>query len=167
MSIQPAEKDVPVAVKNGASPIQAFQNEVNKLFGDFFGETLPHWWRASETCMPFGVCPATDIVETDKDFKVTAELPGLDAKDIAVTVSDGYVTIRGEKKEESGEEKNGYFRQERSYGEFQRIVALPPHLANMEKAEANMSKGLLTVTVPKKASTQSTATRKLEVRQAA
>lgn len=161
-----SEKNVPVSVNKGPNPIQAFQEEVNKLFQNFFGETLPHWWRASETYMPFGVCPATDVAETDKNIRITAELPGLDAKDVKVTVSEGYVTIQGKKEEESKEEGKGYFRQERSYGEFQRVVALPPNIANAEKAEASMNKGVLTVTVPKKAGIQPQA-RQLEVRQAA
>ena len=160
------ERNVPVSVKKGQSPIQAFQDEMNDLFRSFFGETLPHWWRASETYMPFGVCPATDVVETEKDFKITAELPGMDVKDISVTLRDGYVTIKGEKEEESKEEKAGYFRQERSFGEFQRIIALPLNMADEEKAEAHMGKGILTITVPKKAEAQSTA-RKLDIKNAA
>jgi HSP20 family protein len=167
MTTQPsAEKNVPVSVKKGPSQIQAFQNEVNKLFQNFFGETLPHWWRASESYMPFGVSPATDVVENDKDIKITAELPGLDAKDITVTVNDSYVTIKGKKEEETREEKKGYFRQERSYGEFQRVVALPPDISNTEKAEAVMNKGILTITVPKKAGAQPKS-RQLEIKQAA
>jgi HSP20 family protein len=161
-----SERNVPVSVKKGASPIQAFQGEINKLFQNFFGETLPHWWRASETWMPFGVTPATDVVENDKDIRITAELPGLDAKDITVSVNDNYVTIKGKKEEETKEEKKGYFRQERSYGEFQRVVALPPEIANTDKAEATMSKGILTITVPKKAGAQPKI-RQIEVKQAA
>lgn len=160
------EKNVPIAVRSGASPIQEFQNEMNNLFQNFFGETLPHLWRTSETYMPFGVCPATDVAETDKEFKVTAELPGMEAKDIAVTLSEGYVTIKGKKEEEEEEERNGYFRQERSFGEFQRVIALPQNIANMEKAEANVSKGVLTVRIPKKAEAQF-KTRKLDIKQAA
>ncbi|MGB9151665.1 MAG: Hsp20/alpha crystallin family protein [Alphaproteobacteria bacterium] len=166
MTSQASEKNIPVSVKQGASPIQAFQKEVNNLFRDFFGETLPHLWRSSEACMPFGACPATDVVETDKAFKIMAELPGMEAKDITVTISDNYVTIKGEKREETKEEKNGYFRQERSYGEFQRVIALPPDFVNIEKAEAQVSKGILTISLPKKAGAQST-TRKLDVKQAA
>lgn len=168
MSSQPErqERSAPVSVKKGPSPIEAFQEEVNSLFRNFFGETLPHWYRASETFMPFGVCPATDIAETDKDIRITAEIPGLEAKDISVTVSDGYVTIKGEKKEERKEERNGFFRQERSYGEFQRVLPLPHELANTDKAEASVTKGVLTITVPKKAGAQSKS-RKLEIKQAA
>jgi len=166
MTNPPSEKNVSVPVKIGANPVQAFQSEMNKLFQSFFGETLPHWWHTSENWMPFGMSPATDVVENDKDFRITAELPGLEAKDISVAISDGYVTIKGKKEEESKEEKKGYFRQERSYGEFQRVIALPQDIANTEKAEATMSKGILTVTVPKKAGVQPKS-RLIEVKQAA
>jgi len=160
------EKNTPVTVRKGQSPIQVFQNEMNDLFRSFFGETLPHFWRASETYMPFGVCPAMDVAETDKDFKITAELPGMDVKDISVTIRDGYVTIKGEKEDAFKEEKNGYFRQERNFGEFQRVIALPVNAVDEEKAEASMGRGVLTISIPKKAEAQS-APRKLDVKSAA
>lgn len=166
MPNQSSEKSTSIAVRKGPSPIQAFQEEVNKLFQNFFGETLPHWWRASETYMPFGVSPAMDVIETEKEIKITAELPGLEAADITVSINDSYITIKGKKEEEKKEEKKGYFRQERSYGEFQRVIALPPDIANTEKAEAVMSKGLLVITMPKKAGAQH-KTRQIDVKQAA
>jgi len=161
-------KSTPVPVAKGAAqkeahPILALQHEMNRLFSDFFGATLPSLWRSSERM--FNLNPAADVVETDKDIKITAEVPGLDAKDISVTIDGQYVTIKGEKKEEKKEEKNGYFRQERSYGEFQRVIALP-EIANADKAEASISKGVLTVSVPKKAGSQSKE-RKIEIKQAA
>ncbi len=161
-----SERVAPVAVRKGRSPIRALQDEVNSLFHDFFGETLPHWWQTSEHALSFGVSPATDVAETDKEFNVTLELPGIDAKDVVVSISDGYVTVKGEKKEETKEEKNGYFRQERSYGEFQRIIAFPPNLADVEKAEAAMEYGVLTITVPKKADAEAKI-RKLDIKNAA
>lgn len=154
-----------VPVTRGSNPIVAFQDEVNKLFGDFFGElSLPNWARASSGSA-FAISPATDVSENDKEFKVTAELPGMDAKDVQITAADGYLTIKGEKKEEKKEEREGYFRQERSYGSFQRVIALPD-IANFDKAEANFKNGVLTLAVPKKAGAQSKE-RKIEVKQAA
>jgi HSP20 family protein len=154
-----------VPVTRGTNPIVSFQDEVNKLFGDFFGElSLPSWARLpSEPA--FSIIPATDVSENDKEFKITAELPGMEPKDVQVTAADGYVTIRGEKKEEKKEEREGYFRQERSYGSFQRVVALPD-TANFDKAEANFKNGVLTLAVPKKAGAQSKE-RKIEIKQAA
>lgn len=159
-------KNVPVS--RGSNPIVAFQDEMNKLFSDFFGDiSLPSWFRGREAAGEsiWAVSPAMDVVENDKEFKVTAELPGMDAKDVQINASEGYVTINGEKKQESKEEREGYFRRERSYGSFQRVVALPD-TANLDKAEANFKNGVLTLSVPKKAGAQSKG-RKIEVKQAA
>lgn len=154
-----------VPVTRGSNPIVTFQDEVNRLFSDFFGElSLPSWGRPA-TDRALTVSPAMDITENDKEFKISAELPGMEAKDVQVTAAEGYLTIRGEKKAEKKEEKEGYFRQERSYGSFQRIVALP-ETANFDKAEANFKNGVLTLSIPKKAGAQSKE-RKIEIRQAA
>jgi HSP20 family protein len=154
----------PVPVTRGASPIAALQDEMNSLFSNFFGDvSLPVWLRNRESA--FAVSPAMDVSENDKEYKLTAELPGIDAKDVSVSVADGYITLRGEKKEEKKEEREGYSRQERSYGSFQRVVPLPEN-ANFDKAEASFKNGVLTLCVPKKAGAQSKE-RKLEIKQAA
>lgn len=153
-----------VPVRRGANPIATFQDEVNQLFSDFFGEAhLPAWMHRSQPAFTFN--PAMDVTENDKQFKITCELPGLDARDVQINASEGYITIRGEKKEEKKEEREGYFRQERSYGSFQRVLPLPD-IANLDKAEASFKNGVLTLTIPKKAGTQSKE-RKIEIRQAA
>lgn len=162
--IIPSGKSNQVPVKRDSSPLLSLQNEMNRLFRDFFGETWPHWSHAME--VPYSANPAMDVAETDKEFKISLEVPGMDAKDFTITLNDQYVTIKGEKKEEKKEEREGYFRQERSYGEFQRVIAIPSNIMNAEKAEANVSKGVLTITVPKKADAQS-KTRQIEVKQAA
>lgn len=156
-------KNVPVG--RGSNPIVAFQDEMNKLFSDFFGDvSLPSWFRPSREAA-FAVSPAMDVTENDKEFKITAELAGLEAKDVQISTAEGYVTIKGEKKQESKEEREGYFRQERSYGSFQRVVALPD-TANLDKAEASFKNGVLTLSIPKKAGAQSKE-RKIEIKQAA
>lgn len=155
-------KSVPVT--RGGHPITAFQDEMNKLFSDFFGEvSLPNWMRSGESA--FTLSPAIDVTENDKQFTITAELPGTDAKDVHISAAEGYVTIKGEKKEEKKEEKEGYFRQERAYGSFQRVMALPD-TANLDKAEANFKNGVLTLSIPKKAGAQCKE-RKIEIKQAA
>jgi HSP20 family protein len=92
---------------------------------------LPAWFRDREAAV--AINPAMDVVENEKEFKITAELPGMDAKDMQIYAAESYVTIKGEKKQESKEERKGYFRQERSYGSFQRVVAMPD-TANLVKA---------------------------------
>lgn len=155
----------PLNVQRGGNPIVTFQDEVNKLFSDFFGESSLPAWRNLAEHQSTALSPAVDISETDKEYKITAELPGLDVKDVQITAAEGYVTIRGEKKEETREEKEGYFRRERSYGSFQRVIALPD-MANMDKAEAKMDKGVLVVSIAKKAAANPKE-RKIEVKQAA
>ncbi len=153
-----------VPVERGGNPIVTFQDEVNKLFNDFFGEvSVPSWRLAVQENA--ALSPAVDLSETEKEYRITAELPGLDVKDVRITAADGYVTIRGEKKAEQKEEKEGYFRRERSYGAFQRVVSLPD-TANLEKAEAKMEKGVLTLSIPKKAGAQQKE-RLIEIKQAA
>jgi HSP20 family protein len=160
----PFGKNVPVT--RGSNPIVAFQDEVNKLFNDFFGEmSFPSWGHLSTTESSFAINPAVDVSETDKEFKVSAELPGIDVKDVQIQAAEGYVTIKGEKKAERKEEREGYFRQERSYGSFQRVIALPD-TANLDKAEANFKHGILTLSIPKKAGVQSKE-RKIEIKSAA
>jgi HSP20 family protein len=95
-----------------------------------------------------GFFPSVNVVEGEKDIKVTVELPGMDEKDVDVTLSEGVVTIKGEKKEEHEDKGEGYHRIERSYGSFERSIPLPAEVED-EKAEAEFARGVLTVTVPK------------------
>ncbi len=113
--------------------------------------------------------PAVDVVESDKSFTVKAELAGIDPKDVDVEVTDGFLTIRGqrsEEKEEKKEEKDySYLRQEISEGYFQRTLALPD-TADCDNAEASFKNGILTVAVPKKPEAIQKP-RKLEIKKAA
>lgn len=162
--VLPIRRSTDSLVKRGTDQLLALQEEVNRIFNDYVGDvSLPAWWHNVRSTLE--VSPAVDVTENDKDFRISAEIPGMKAKDVEVSVSDGYITLKGEKKQETKEEKEGYFRQERSYGAFERRIALP-ETANLDKAEANASNGLLTITVPKKAGAQSKG-RKLEVKQAA
>jgi HSP20 family protein len=139
----PARNTVPVV--RGAHPIRTFQDEVNALFDDFFSDlTLPAVARAGQ------VRTAVDLAETDKAFVVTAEVPGIEAKDLSLSAAEGYLTLKGERKQESREDKGGYFRQERSFGSFQRVIGLPAN-ADLDAAKAEMKNGILTIEVPKKA----------------
>jgi len=92
--------------------------------------------------------PAVDLYETDDSLIVKAELPGLDKKDIKLTLSDGLLTIAGEKKQEKETKKKNYRRLESSYGAFQRVIELPvPVQAN--KVKADYKRGVLEITLPK------------------
>jgi len=126
-------------------PFFALQREMNQVFDGFFRgvDRLPF---GSES--PFGgFSPSIDVQEGEKEVRVKAELPGMDEKDVDVTLSEGSLTIQGEKKEEREDKRKGYWQREAAYGSFQRVIPLPEEL-DREKAEARFKNGVLTVTLP-------------------
>jgi HSP20 family protein len=121
------------------------QEEMSNLFDSFLGAS-PLTPATRESAAPFS--PRVDVVETGKDIRVTAELPGMSQDDISVELNDGGLSISGEKKEEHEDKKEGYYSMERSYGRFSRFVPLPSEI-EPDKVKADYKKGILTVTVPK------------------
>jgi HSP20 family protein len=97
--------------------------------------------------------PAVDVKEEDTRFIITADIPGVDPKDIEVTAENNMLTIKGERKTESEEEKEGYKRIERSRGTFYRRFSLPD-TADVDKIRADSKNGVLQLTIPKRASKQ-------------
>ena len=112
---------------------------------------------------PIGWMPPTDIMESDKELTLTAELPGLELKDIDISVDEGVLTLRGEKVEEKSEteEEKKYHLFERTYGLFQRSFTLP-RTVDPTKISAEFVKGVLTVHMPKTAEAKAKG-RKIEV----
>jgi HSP20 family protein len=139
----------------GSNPFFALQQEIDRLFEGFT--------RGFAGFPSRDVMPSMDLSETDKEIEITAELPGLEEKDIQLNVADNVLTIRGEKKNEREETKKEYHLVERSYGSFTRTVQLPDGV-NPDSIKAVMSKGVLKVTVPKPAPAQ---TKKIDVKTAA
>jgi len=136
-------------------PLALLQRDINHLFDDFwrrFG--APDFGAASEA--------KSDIVETGDAVEFSIELPGMDEKDIELTVSDNALTIRGEKKLERQEEKKGYYLSERSYGLIHRSLPLPPGV-DTAKAEARFKNGVLTVRLPLSPEAKTKA-KKLEIK---
>jgi HSP20 family protein len=135
------------------------RQEMDRLFDQFsrgFPFT-PSWRRSLELPQPwrfetaFGMAaPAVDVIDKGKTLELTAELPGLDAAGVEVTVSGGVLTIKGEKREEREEKEKNYYLSERRYGSFQRSFQLPEGI-DQEKIEATFEKGVLTASVPKSA----------------
>ncbi len=125
-------------------PMASLQREMNRLFEDFFGRDL-----LAEPFRGMGEWrPAVDVSETDDAVVVKADLPGLDSKDVEVSLTGDLLTIKGEKKEEKTEKGKGYYREERSHGAFARSLRLPAAVVG-EKVEASFKNGVLTVNLPK------------------
>jgi HSP20 family protein len=92
--------------------------------------------------------PSLDVSETKSDLVVKAELPGMEAKDIEISLNEGLLTIKGEKKQEREEKEEGYHLIERSYGTFTRSIRLPKDVQS-DKIKASFKNGVLKVILPK------------------
>jgi HSP20 family protein len=150
-------------------PFETLRQEVDRLFDDFgqgfwrhpfrsFGEFEPGWMRKIVEA------PAVDVSESDSAYEIAAELPGMDEKNIEVSVADGGLTIKGEKKEQKEEKKKDYYVSERRYGSFERSFALPDGV-DADKIAAMFKNGVLKVTLPKTAEAQKPA-KKIDVKAA-
>lgn len=129
------------------TPIDAFQREMNRLFDDFFkGFGLKSAGEEMENLGAF--VPRIDMAEDEDAFRVTAELPGMDEKDIDINLTRDALTIKGEKREEKEEKGKGNYYMERSYGSFTRMLPVPGEI-DPDKVEASFKKGVLNITLPK------------------
>ena len=120
-----------------------FRDEMDRLFDDFIDrfparrETGEQMWN-----------PDVDIRETDNEVVVKAEIPGMEQKDINISIKDSVLTLKGEKKQEKEEKEANYHRVERTYGSFTRMFTLPTTVV-ADKATAKYNKGVLSITLPK------------------
>jgi len=151
-------------------PFESFRREVDRLFDDFsggmgrspFGRSFfdIEPFRRAETV--FGSVPAVDITQSDKGYEITAELPGMEDKDIEVKLANGVLTIRGQKQDEKEEKNKDYYLRERSFGSFERSFQVPENI-DTDKISAGFKKGVLTIMLPKSAEAQR-AEKKIEVK---
>src|SRR5271165_1556864 len=112
----------------------SFRNEMDRLF-DSFLSGVPALSGFRQGFPAQGLTPTIDVKETDSDVVVKADLPGIDEKDINLTIHDGVLSLRGERKSERTDERENYQLMERSYGSFQRSIRLPESV-DEEKVEA-------------------------------
>ena len=143
-SLVPFGRDRGLA-RRETDPFTAMQREIDRLFEEFARDAYdwPNYPRGELT-------PRTDVVETDKVIEITAELPGLEEKDVEVNFADGVLTISGEKKAEKEEKDKSYRLFERSYGSVTRSLELPDGV-DADAITGSISNGVLKVTVPKAA----------------
>ena len=138
-------------------PFYSLQSQMNSLFDDFFSglDVAPRGLAAGG----FGAfIPSVDVKESDKDFTIRAELPGVEEKDVEVTVTNDAVTIKGEKKEEKEDKRENYYYMERSYGSFNRVIPLAVE-TDANKAQASFKNGVLNITIPKSISAKAKGTK--------
>jgi HSP20 family protein len=124
--------------------MEALHRHIDKLFESTWPEPslLSDAWSNRE------LAPRADVAEDESGFHVSIELPGMDEKDVAVSVTNRTLTIRGEKKEEKEKKEKEVYRRERAYGSFRRVMELPDDV-DADKIDASFKKGVLTVNLPK------------------
>jgi len=137
-----------------SNDVWGLQSDINRLFDAFMSP-----FDGTET--RHALTPKLDIAELKDKFEIKAELPGMDEKDINLSLNDGVLTISGEKKAETEQKDKGYYLKECSYGTFSRSVRLPDNIAE-DKIEANFKKGVLFIDMPKK-EPQAPKARKIEI----
>lgn len=132
----------------GRNPLWELHREMDRLFDlAFQGTGFPRMGLPAN--MPDIWKPSIDIKEGKKAYDISVEIPGVDEKDVTLSIADGALTISGEKKQEREDKDGNYYSVERSYGSFKRVLALPAD-AKEDDIEANFKNGVLTVTVPRK-----------------
>jgi HSP20 family protein len=137
-----ADRSRPAVPASSEHPMFTFHREMNRLFDDIFrGFDVPSLWGAR------GTWPQIEVEESDAEYRVSAELPGLEEKDVEVLVQDGVLILRGEKRAESEDRSRAF--SERVYGRFERRVALDG--IDEDRIQAKFRNGILTVTAPKSA----------------
>lgn len=127
--------------------MRRLQHEMDKVFQSFY-QTPKKLIGAGKGKELAKREPASDIIETDKEVTAKIELPGIEKKDVELNVTENSIEVKAEKKQETKEEKKGFYRQERSYSQFYRILSLPAEV-DPKKAKAKMQNGLLEVIMPK------------------
>ena len=125
----------------------------DRMFGDW---NAPSLWSEDEV-----VVPAFDVSETEKEYVISGEIPGIEPKDLEVTLTDGILTVKGEKKQESEEKEENYHRVERHYGSFQRSFRLPENIKR-DDLDASYKDGILKLTLPK---SEQSEVKKIEVKE--
>lgn len=156
-------KSLPVArsVAPGfeGSPLVQLQREIDRLFDEVFRDVSFSSRGPGRSLAPSAwLKPTMDIAANDKEYTVTVELPGVEENDVQVELEGDTLKIRGEKKQEKEETKKDFYRVERAYGSFQRVLSLPED-ADQANIGAKFNKGVLTVSIPRKASARTEAKR--------
>ena len=134
-------------------PMLQVHREIDRLFDNFFRD-FP--LSSIDSLRPFGgigesglLRPKADLSATDKEYRLTVEITGVSEKDVSLAISGNSLTIRGEKKQEKEEKEKDFYRIERSYGSFQRVLSLPEDV-DQDGISAGFKDGVLTVTMPRK-----------------
>ncbi|WP_423605406.1 Hsp20/alpha crystallin family protein [Sphingomonas sp. MS122] len=139
--ISPVNGNRPVASE---TPFGWLRHEIDRLFDDIGRPAR----ESVRSFAGFGPRPAVELIERDKDYRLTVELPGVKEDDVEVSLADGILTLKGDKREHEERKEGGFMLSERRYGAFERQIRLPAD-ADPDEIEAKFKKGVLTLTIAK------------------
>ncbi len=142
------EKKTAPAMERWA-PFESLRSEIDRVFNDFTPGFFDRTFARFPNAFTRGV-PAADFIESDKTYELTVELPGIDAKELDLTLANGILTVKGEKHERKEEKEKEYYLSERRYGSFQRSLQLPNGV-DADSINASFENGVLKVVLPKTA----------------
>lgn len=149
------KETTPSPARRIMSPFDDFDNLFTNLRNSDWMHPF-HWPSAAQSHIPMfaeGKLPKVDIIDSDNDLLIRAELPGVDKKDLDISMTDNSVTLKASTSYEDKEEKADYFRSEIAHGEYSRTIGLPADV-NIDKAKSSFKNGVLELTVPKVARSQ-------------
>ena len=122
----------------------SFRHQMNHLFNDVFRPVV----RGDEGLSMWNQYPTVDIYDSDENIVITAELPGIEKKDIVIDVKDGVLTLKGERSSDNEIKEEKYYCRERTFGKFERVFRLPSDV-DPEKISADYKDGILKIGIPK------------------
>lgn len=137
-----------VSQETGEHPIESFHREINKVFDNFFNDFSFPSLRNTEELWSNSFSPKVNVSESDNEIKVEAELPGLEEKDIDVTLNNNSLVIKGERKSQKEDKKENYHVVESSYGSFCRTIPIPDGV-DTDKIDAVFKNGVMKINIPK------------------
>lgn len=149
------------------SPLAELHREIDRLLGSVFRDVAPAaGQRPAERASEVLLKPSVDIAASDEDYTITVEAPGVAEDDIRLELLGDTLTIRGEKRAASETQERDFYRVERAYGAFQRVLSLPQD-ADHDSIDARFDNGVLTITLKRKAVSEPQHHRVIDVRRAA
>lgn len=164
-SLPVKRQDQPVPAQH-SHPLSQLHGEIDRLFEEAFrGFGIPSLWGGRmfpALTQTDWLKPTLDVGATDKEYTISVELPGVDQKDVQLEVVNDTLLIKGEKKQEKEEKDKDFYRIERSYGSFQRILSLPED-ADQDNINAVYKNGVMKITLPRKAQTEK-ETKRIEIK---
>ncbi len=147
------------------SPVRQFHQEIDRMFDEFFhgfgfpsmglGRNFPSLAQSE------WLKPTVDIEADEKEYTISVEIPGVEEKDFSLELNDSTLSIRGEKRQQKEDKQTDYYRMERSFGSFQRVISLPEDV-NQDGINAKYTNGVLTIKLPRKPSAK-TESRKIQI----